>query len=161
MLRLPLMPVPHLTKPGAAALGKAGFHRQRNPLAVSHNFLNEGLIRLAYYAAGSNFFHACFGAVGIHQFLDGSRARTCGKSRCQRPLRRKVSRLAPKLARTFEAYLVLPGGGFHRPVTRRLVFLLSRAVVQPLAIALQVGRFPFDLFPHRAGHSLAQLLQFS
>ena len=71
-----------------------------------------------------------------------------------------VSLLAPKLARAFEAYLALPASGFHRPAAQRLAFLWGRAVVQPLALALQAGCLPLDLSPRRSFQSLAQLLQF-
>ena len=69
------------------------------------------------------------------------------------------SSLAPELTRAFEPHLILATRRFHRATAGGFVVFLGRAVVQALAVALQIGQLLLHLFAHTLPHSLAQLLQ--
>jgi hypothetical protein len=59
-----------------------------------------------------------------------------------------VARLAPELARAFEAHFILPAGRFHRPVAQGFAFLFG-----PSRSPVDLGGFPGRLSPVRASRA--------
>jgi hypothetical protein len=61
---------------------------------------------------------------------------------------RFIAGFGPELARTLEAALILPAGGFHRPAAQRFAPTLAVWVVEPRTIIFKISDLAFEL---RAG----------